>query len=120
MSELNRFVGVIASMNPEAITLDNLDDAIIGIERRGQGGNRSVLIYSMSKIIDCLQKQGIKDRMNAIEYYDFNIGCLHAGPFTPKINEDEFNGTTQEEEKGRQEESGHLLPRLDGQAGDQP
>jgi len=87
--ESQKVIEELALMNPEAIVFDDLDEAITGIDKKGVNGSESVLVYSTSKILDCLQKQGLRSREEAIEYYDFNIDCLGAGPYTPKITDDE-------------------------------
>lgn len=50
------------------ITLDELDDAIIGVYADTENPR---LVYSISKIIDCFVEQGM-DEDDAIEYYEYN------------------------------------------------
>ena len=68
----------IEEINPEAMILDGLDEAIIGVDFR-----ELRVIYSYDKIIDILRKDMAIDE--AIEYFDFNIGCLYIGEMTPII-----------------------------------
>lgn len=67
----------------EIIRLDGLDDAILGL-----GVTFAVttprLVYSQAKILEVLVDRGMTEE-EAIEYFDFNIGCLYAGPGTPTI-----------------------------------
>ena len=66
----------------EFLILDGLDSAIIGVEN-----NSMRLIYSVNGIIECLMEQGMDDE-EAIEFYDFNIGCLYIGEKTPILCDD--------------------------------
>lgn len=66
------------------LVLDGLNAAIIGVE-----ASTMRLIYSVSTIIECLMEQCMTDE-EAIEYYDFNIGCLYAGEKTPILCEDMY------------------------------
>jgi len=75
-----------------AIVLDGLEDAIIGQTTRN---GEEVLAYSADKIIDILVKRDEMEYQEALEFYEFNIGCLCAGERTPvliwdlEINENE-------------------------------
>lgn len=64
------------------ITFDGLDEAIIGIVQVHTQPSR--VAYSYSTIIDLLEFKGMSYE-EAIEYFDFNIGCLWAGDNTPAI-----------------------------------
>ena len=74
------------------IVLDGLEDAIIGQTTRN---GENVLAYSADKIIDILVKRDEMEYQEALEFYEFNIGCLYAGERTPvliwdlEINENE-------------------------------
>jgi hypothetical protein len=61
----------------EILKADGLDDAIIGIEV-----NSSRLIYSKSKVIDILVREGMTEH-EALEHYDFNIEGAYVGDKTP-------------------------------------
>lgn len=65
------------------LQLDGLDDAILGVE---ENGSRR-LIYSVSKIIDCLIAQDMTDE-EAFDYYGYNIACLYIGEQTPILCDD--------------------------------
>jgi hypothetical protein len=66
----------IAEINSEAIILEDLDAAIIGISECGK------VIYSVSLIYDELVKQGMP-LDDVIEYVDYNILYAYLGEFTP-------------------------------------
>ena len=68
-----------------AVTLEGLDDAIIGIGR--QWGSKPCMIYSVKKIIDILVKRDEMNPDDALEYYEFNIMQLYAGEQTPVMME---------------------------------
>lgn len=76
-SNLKRWVGMLSD---NAIKLDGWDNAIIGVAEREE---LIVLIYSQERII-----AGLQDMMNeedAVEYFEYNIRGLWAGPGTPYI-----------------------------------
>lgn len=68
----------IANLNPEAIVLDGLDEAIIGFDAKDFR-----VVYSYDKILDIFMEDSTEE--DAIEYIDFNIVGLYAGPMTPII-----------------------------------
>ncbi|MBE25444.1 MAG: hypothetical protein CMM33_08500 [Rhodospirillaceae bacterium] len=65
-----------------AIVLDGLDEAAVGQTTKD---GEEVLVYSADKIIDILMKRDGMDQDEAVEFYDYNIGCLYAGPRTPVL-----------------------------------
>ena len=69
----------------EFLLMDGLDEAIIGIEESSMR-----LVYSQNKIIDCLVRQDMTEE-EALEYFDFNIGCAYMGDKTPIICNDLMN-----------------------------
>jgi len=60
----------------ELLKADGFDDAIIGIDESSMR-----LIYSVSKCIEILSKDMSTE--DAIEYFDFNVGCAFVGEKTP-------------------------------------
>jgi hypothetical protein len=60
----------------ELLKADGFDDAIIGIDESSMR-----LIYSVSKCIEILSKDMSTEE--AIEYFDFNVGCAFVGEKTP-------------------------------------
>lgn len=72
---------VLADQNPDALFLDGLDKAIIGIARRT---NLCVVAYNADLIIAELMQQGM-DYEGACEFFGFNIQCAWMGDHTPII-----------------------------------
>ena len=91
----------LRELNPEAILFDDLDEALVGIGSAYPG--EPCAIYSEQKILRLLrvmmsdQSQLPEREYNftyspvpedesytaAVEWYEHNIACLHAGPYTP-------------------------------------
>ena len=78
----------IAEFNPEAILFDDLDDAIIGVGH--QHGTTPVAIYDREKCIEILADKfaehgspKVDHLAEAIEWFEFNIGCAYVGEHTP-------------------------------------
>lgn len=61
----------------EILIADGFNDAIIGIDE-----NTMRLIYSTSKCIDILVKDGMEEE-DAVDYFDFNIKWAYMGEKTP-------------------------------------
>tara|TARA_B100000579_G_scaffold437980_1_gene470494 strand:- start:9199 stop:9456 length:258 start_codon:yes stop_codon:yes gene_type:complete len=77
MTNIENILIEIQEINPEAVLLDGLEKAIIGITRNG------VVVYSIDRIVDILMTRDGMDADGAIEFFDYNIGCLGLGEFTP-------------------------------------
>ena len=61
---------MIVELDPEAIVLDGLEDAIIGATEEG------LLIYSFTKLIEVLQEDlGIRSK-DSVEWFRLNIEPL--------------------------------------------
>lgn len=71
--------------NPEAINLDGLEAAIIGVGN--QYTKVPLLIYSAKKIIRIPMKDGLTYG-EALGHYEHNTACLWAGEGTPIIMND--------------------------------
>jgi hypothetical protein len=92
----------IAEINPEALTIDGFDDAIVGIGERINLG--PVVIYDEEKMIEIIMNdmdvsvdeleegETIEDKKYSmsLEHFEFNIKGAWVGKFTPifmrKIN----------------------------------
>lgn len=88
-------VDLISEINPEALTCDGFDEAIIGMAERINLG--PVVAYSVEKIIEILMRdmvvnesdleegETIEDRKysDAYEHFEFNIKGAWMGEFTP-------------------------------------
>jgi hypothetical protein len=72
--------------NPDAITFDDLDSALLGVGNIHAETARAV--YSEKKIIDHLMKVNKWSSDEAQEYYEFNIACLGITNGTPIIIQD--------------------------------
>lgn len=75
---------VLEGFNPEALFMDSLDEAIIGVSV-GQPGMEALVIYDEALIIETLMSRGIEDVEGAWEYYEFNVSGAYVGPHTPVI-----------------------------------
>lgn len=87
----------ISEYNPDALLIDgyanieDFDDAILGIGN--QHGRNPVVIYSKKRCIQILTEQFEKEEcedpyLDAVEYFDYNIGCAYVGENTPIFLED--------------------------------
>jgi hypothetical protein len=71
----------IENINPAAMFIDGMDDAIIGYAI--QWGSPALVVYDAERIIEILSKDmGYED---ASEFFSFNIECAYVGPGTPLI-----------------------------------
>lgn len=71
--------------NPNALMLNNLNEAIIGIGKRN---DKKVLKYSFDKIIKILMNKEKMSYNDALDWFYFNIENAFMGENTPII---EFN-----------------------------
>jgi hypothetical protein len=83
MPTLDEIREMIDDYNSPALQIDGHDNAIIGAGMGGLDGDY-ILVYSKERIIQNLMDQGM-DRIEAIEYFDFNIDGAYLGPGTPII-----------------------------------
>jgi len=74
----------MGEINPEALIIDDMDEAIIGI---GRIAYRYKFIYSMRKMLEILMETRELDLIEALDYYEFNIGGAYMGKQTPMILE---------------------------------
>tara|TARA_A100001201_G_scaffold143713_1_gene146891 strand:- start:488 stop:754 length:267 start_codon:yes stop_codon:yes gene_type:complete len=73
--------------NPEAILLDNLDQALIGHCKIKQTDSQ-VAVYSETKILQTLMKNNSWGYNQALNYFYQNVDCAYMGPNTPIIVSD--------------------------------
>jgi hypothetical protein len=66
----------------EIVRLDGLDEAILGLGT-SYCNTQPLLVYSRDKIIEIFMRDMPEEQ--AVEHFDFNVGCLYAGPGTPMI-----------------------------------
>ena len=75
---------VLADANPDALFMDGLDEAIIGITV-GQSGMSYVVVYDEQKIIEILMEDEELSEEDAWDYYGFNVQGAYVGENTPII-----------------------------------
>jgi hypothetical protein len=73
----------LEELNPEALYMDGLDDAIVGIGN--QYSKPPVVIYDEGRIIFSLISESEMDFEEAWEHYSFNIAGAWVGENTPII-----------------------------------
>jgi hypothetical protein len=73
---------IMPDRNPDALFMDGLDDAIIGIGQ--QFTHDPVVVYDEGRIIEVLRSWGMKEQ-EAEEYFSFNIQGSWVGENTPII-----------------------------------
>ena len=81
MEEENPILEHITELNPEAIVLDGLNDAIVGVGHSKDLEPR--LIYSINIIILTLMKRDKMTLLEAQEFYDYNIADGYFGNHGP-------------------------------------
>jgi len=71
----------ISEINPAAMFIDGMDEAIVGIAV--QWGSPALAVYDGERIVEILAKDmGYEE---AVEYFSANIECAYVGPGTPLI-----------------------------------
>ena len=74
----NLIVERLKEINPDAMLIDGMDRAVIGIDEM-----KARAVYSVEMIIDELSRLNEWDRDVAREWYEFNISTAHVGEYTP-------------------------------------
>ena len=77
---LEEWIEVVAESEPELVTYDGLDDAIIGLAR--QFTSTTAIAYDLGKVIEILMADGMK-REDAVEHFHFNVVGAWVGIHTP-------------------------------------
>ena len=80
-SPQDRLTEIIQEQNPEALTADGLDDAILGIAHRA--GAAPLVAYSTSQCLQILMDRDGMSYDEASEFFEFNIVGAFVGPGTP-------------------------------------
>lgn len=71
----------IADINPDAMFIEDMDEALIGYAV--QWGSPALAVYDAERIVEILSKDmGVEE---AAEFFSFNIECAYVGPGTPLI-----------------------------------
>ena len=73
----------LSAANPEALTLDGMDKALVGI---GGAFNESLAIYDRAVLVVILRHGGLTEE-EAQEHIEFNITGAYVGKQTPIIAE---------------------------------
>ena len=73
----------LSAANPEALTLDGMDKALVGI---GGPFNQVLAIYDRAVLVVILRHGGLTEE-EAQEYIEFNITGAYVGKQTPIIAE---------------------------------
>jgi hypothetical protein len=71
----------IEDINPAAMFIDGMDDAIVGFAI--QWGSPALVVYDAERVIEILSKDMSPEE--ASEFFSFNIECAYVGPGTPLI-----------------------------------
>lgn len=72
---------IISEINPAAMFIDQMDEALIGYAV--QWGSPALAVYDADRIVEVLSKDmGVEE---AAEFFSFNIECAYLGPGTPLI-----------------------------------
>jgi hypothetical protein len=71
----------ISEINPDALTCDGFDEAIIGMAERINLG--PVVAYDIDKIIKIMIERDGMSYEEAFEFFEFNILGAWVGEFTP-------------------------------------
>ena len=67
--------------NPDAVMFDDIGGALVGVGR--QWANKPVAVYSVTKILEELEKVYEFSEVDAAEWFSFNIECFSTGENTP-------------------------------------
>lgn len=71
----------------ELLTADGFDEAFIGVITIA---NRPIALYDYAKCIDVLELSGMS-RVEAVEYFEFNVACAYVGENTPAFLSIKYN-----------------------------
>jgi hypothetical protein len=73
--------------NPEALTADGFEAAMLGFARVPET-QKYVAVYSSAKCIQVLMERDDMDEETAQEFFSFNVECAYVGPSTPIFVQD--------------------------------
>jgi len=71
----------IEEMNPEALTIPGMEDAIVGVMERC--GQPTILVYSVTRCVELLVEQHGMDYDGAVDHFRYNVVGAWLGPNTP-------------------------------------
>ena len=78
-------VKLLIEENPEYLTADGFDDAILGTAERF--GMHRVVLYDTTKCIDILMKRDKMTEEEAIDFFYYNVIGSWMGEYTPCFSE---------------------------------
>jgi len=82
---------LIAQINPEAVVVDGMEIALIGLAYRS--GISPVACYDKTECAKIVMKEHTISYKDAIEWLEENIFSVYAGIYTPIFIKDLRNGT---------------------------
>lgn len=85
LNNIPALIKTLLVLNPDAVLLDNMDEAVIGLASVGVFG--PIAVYSKRKIYEKLQAAGISDA-DIDEYYAGRFLSTWGGEHTPAILDD--------------------------------
>jgi len=77
---LEEWIDELADREPELVTYDGLDDAIIGLGQ--QFTSTTAIVYDLEKVIEILMRDGLTHD-EALEHFHFNVIGAWVGIHTP-------------------------------------
>ena len=83
MNQVNheKILDAICKLNPKAIVLDGLDEAIVGMSE----SETPILIYSVEQCIVVSMRDNDWDYETASEFLEYNTFGTHYGKFSPQF-----------------------------------
>lgn len=76
---------MLAAENPDALTMDGFDDALVGVARRC--GQPALAAYCRRRCIDVLKRDHGMATDEANEYFEHNCAGAWMGPNSPVVIE---------------------------------
>lgn len=80
----------LTESNPDALTADGLDDALVGVVVRQDSG--IVALYSIERIIAIYMVRDKMDKETAEEFFNFNVAGAYVGENGPVFAFVEYGG----------------------------
>jgi len=81
---------LVAQVNPEAIVVDGMDEALIGLAYRS--GISPVACYDKKRCAKIVMKEHKLSYQDALEWLEENVFSIYAGIYTPIFIEDLRHG----------------------------
>jgi hypothetical protein len=78
---MNNLKQHISQLNPEALTADGLDEAIVGYG--GKCPSLPVVVYDYDKCVEIFMRDNEWDYDEAVEWMEFNVVNAYVGEGTP-------------------------------------